>query len=389
MLSENTIDHLVQPIVTRQEAINTQVLTSIALSVREIGQLSPSDIKRMKLLVEMGADIRQLNAEIARLSNMQVKDIKSLIKTVAINTNIDAKPLYDYRHKSFIPYERNSKLQNFVKIVGNRTAGTYTNLANSKATGFLIRDLKNPNSLKFQSINDTYKSVIDEAIQSVQSGVDYRTAMRRTLKQLSDSGVRRLSWDSGYTQRLDTAVRRNILEGVRAIQQATEDLIGEEIGADGKELSVHINCALDHEPFQGHQFTNEEWEKLQNSENFKDVDGEQFSGVERVIGMWNCRHIGRSIIIGVTKPMYTKEKLQEFIRDNHEGYVLPNGKRITMYECTQMQRQMETRIRYAKDEQIVFQKSGNIEAAKIAQQKVIQYQQQYKSLKLHHEESFF
>ena len=379
MLSENTIDHLVQPIVTRQEAINTQVLTSIALSVREIGQLSPSDIKRMKLLVEMGADIRQLNAEIARLSNMQVKDIKSLIKTVAINTNIDAKPLYDYRHKSFIPYERNSKLQNFVKIVGNRTAGTYTNLANSKATGFLIRDLKNPNSLKFQSINDTYKSVIDEAIQSVQSGVDYRTAMRRTLKQLSDSGVRRLSWDSGYTQRLDTAVRRNILEGVRAIQQATEDLIGEEIGADGKELSVHINCALDHEPFQGHQFTNEEWEKLQNSENFKDVDGEQFSGVERVIGMWNCRHIGRSIIIGVTKPMYTKEKLQEFIRDNHEGYVLPNGKRITMYECTQMQRQMETRIRYAKDEQIVFQKSGNIEAAKIAQQKVIQYQQQYKS----------
>ena len=379
MLSENTIDHLVQPIVTRQEAINTKVLSSIALSVREIGQLSPSDINRMKLLVEMGADIRQMNEEIARLSNTQVREIKSLIKTVAIKTNIDAKPLYDYRHKSFIPYERNAKLQNFVKIIGNRTADTYTNLSNSKATGFLIRDLKNPNGLKFQSINDTYKSVIDEAIQSVQSGVDYRTAMRRTLKQLSDSGVRRLYWDSGYTQRLDTAVRRNILEGVRAIQQATEDLIGEEINADGKELSVHINCALDHEPFQGHQFTNEEWEKLQNSEDFKDIEGEHFTGVERVIGMWNCRHIGRSIIIGVTKPLYTKEELQEFIKDNHDGYVLPNGKRITMYECTQMQRQMETRIRYAKDEQIVFQQSGNIEAAKIAQQKVIQYQQQYKA----------
>lgn len=377
MLSESTIDRLVQPIATRQEAINTYVISKIALSVKEIGTVTSSDINRMKLLVDMGADIREMNQKLAQLSNVQVKDIKSLIKTVAIRTNTDAKPLYDYRHKSFIPYEKNSKLKSYVRIVGNRTAETYQNLSKSKATGFLIRDLKHPGILKFQSIDDTYKSVVDEAIQSVQSGVDYRTAMRKTLKQLSDSGIRRLSWDSGYTQRLDTAVRRNVLEGVTAIRQATEDMIGEEIGADGKELSVHINCALDHEPFQGHQLTNENWEKLQNSENFEDVDGQKFSGVERIIGIWNCRHIARSIIVGVTKPLHTKEELQEFIDDNHKGYVLPNGKHVTMYECTQIQRQMETKIRYAKDEQIVYQESGNTEAAKIARQKVIKYQQQY------------
>ena len=377
MLSESTIDNLAQPIIARQEYINICVLKSIAESVREIGEISPSQINRLKLMVEMGADIRKMNAEIATLSNKQVRDIKSLIKNVAIKTNIDAKPLYDYRHKSFIPYEHNSKLKSFVKIIGERTAGTYENISNSKATGFLIRDLKYPNSLKFQSINDTYKSIIDEAIQATQSGLDYRTAMRRTLKQLSDSGIRRLSWDSGYTQRLDTAVRRNILEGVRAIQQATEDALGEELGADGKELSVHINCALDHEPFQGHQFRNEEWEKLQNSEDFTDVNGQKFAGVQRVIGMWNCRHIARSIIVGVTKPLYSPEELQQFIDDNHEGYTLPNGKHLTMYECTQMQRQMETRIRYAKDEQIVYQTSGNMDAAKLARQKVINLSNEY------------
>lgn len=379
MLSENAIDYLVQPIVTRQEAINTYVLTKIAKSVKEIGQISPSDINRMKILVEYGADIREMNAELARMSDTQVKDIKTMIKTVAIRTSIDAKPLYDYRHKSFIPYERNTKLQGLVNIIGNRTAGTYENLSQSKATGFLIRDLQNPGRLKFQSIGDTYKSVIDEAVQASSSGVvDYRTAMRRTLKQLADSGIRRLSWDSGYTQRLDTAVRRNVLEGIRAINQAVEDAIGEEIGADGKELSVHVNCALDHEPFQGHQFTNEEWEKLQNSEDFQDVDGQQFAGVERIIGIWNCRHIARSIFVGVTKPVYSKKELQDFIDDNHKGYTLPNGKHLTMYECTQMQRQMETRIRYAKDEQIVFQQAGNMDAARIARQKVIKLTQEYK-----------
>lgn len=377
MLSENTIDHLVQPIITRQEAINTYVISKIALSVREIGQLSPSDINRMKLLVDMGADIREMNKELARMSNLQVKDIKGLIKTVAIKTNLDAKPLYDYRHKSFIPYEKNSKLKSFVKLVGDRTANTYQNISKSKAIGFMMRDMKYPGVKRFYNIDDAYKSIIDEAIQSTQSGIDYRTAMRRTMQQLADSGIRRLFWESGYTQRVDTSVRRNILEGVRAIQQATEDAIGEEIGADGKELSVHINCALDHEPFQGHQFTNENWEKLQNSEDFEDVDGVHFSGVERIIGIWNCRHIARSIIIGVTEPLYTKKELQDFIKDNHDGYILPNGKKITMYECTQMQRQMETAIRYAKDRQIVFQRSGDMEAAKIARQRVIQKQQEY------------
>lgn len=378
MLSETAIDNLVQPIITRQEDINTYVISKIAESVREIGIISSAEINRMRLLVELGADIRKMNEELAKMANMQVKDIKSLIRTVAIKTNIDAKPLYDYRHKSFIPFENNTKLQNISNIIGNRTAGTYTNLSNSKATGFLIRDLKNPGVLKFQAINDVYQSVIDEAIQAVSGNVvDFNVAMRRTLKQLSDSGIRRLYWESGYTQRLDTAVRRNILDGVRSIQQGVEDIVGEELDADGKELSAHIFCALDHEPFQGHQFTNENWENLQNSENFQDIQGRQFTGVDRVIGMWNCRHVARSIIVGVTKPIYSDEELEGFIADNHKGFVLPNGKHITMYECTQMQRQMETKIRYAKDEQIVFKEAGNIDAAKIARQKVKFYQQEY------------
>ena len=379
MLSENAIENLVDPIVDRQQYIELYVLETIADKVREVGQMSPSDVNRLKILAEYGSDIREMNNTIARLSNMQVRDIKSLIKTVAIDTHIDAKPLYDYRHRSYIPYDKNIKLQNTVRAIGDITANTYQNLSNSRATGFLIRDLQNPGKLKFQSIDDTYKSVVDEAIQATQSGVvDYRVAMRRTIRQLSDSGIRRLSWDSGYTQRLDTAVRRNVLEGVRAINQAIEDQIGEEISADGKELSAHANCALDHEPFQGHQFTNEEFEKLQNNEDFEDLLGNKFNGVARVIGQFNCRHIARSILVGITKPIHSIEQLQKFIDTNHEGYDLPNGKHITMYECTQMQRQMETKIRYAKEEQILMREVGDTDGVKRARLKVIRYTNEYK-----------
>lgn len=378
MLNESIVEQLVEPIVTRQEAINTYVVSKIAESVGKIGSLSPSQINRMKILVEYGTDIREMNEELARQSNMQVRDIKKLIKSAAIKVQSDAKPLYDYRHKSYIPYEKNRKLQQHVRIIGERTAGTYENISHSKATGFLIRDLKHPGVLKFQSIDDTYRTIIDEAIQAGQSRViDYRTAMRRSLKQLADSGIRRLSWDSGYTQRLDTAVRRNVLEGIRAIDQAIEDEIGKAIGADGKELSAHMYCAFDHEPFQGHMFTNEEYDKLQANEDFEDINGQKFDGVERRIGIWNCRHVAKSVILGVSKPTYTPAQLQEFIDKNQQGYTLPNGKHLTMYECTQMQRKLETRIRYAKDEQIAFQEAGDMYGAKLARAKVVALTKEY------------
>lgn len=378
MLSDDAINKLVQPIADRQEKINTFVISTIATKVREIGELSPSDINKLKILTSVGADIKQINAELAKLSNVQIRDIKTIIRNVAIDSHLDAKPLYDYRHKSFIPYEKNAKLQQLVNAIGNITANEYTNLSNSKAVGFLIRDFQNPTKLKFQSIGATYKSIIDEAIQaSVSNVLDYRVAIRRALKQLANSGIRRIYWDSGYTQRLDTAVRRNVLEGIRAIQQAIEDENGKRINATGKELSVHANCALDHEPFQGHQFTNEEFDKLQSNEDFIDVDNVHFAAVDRVIGQFNCRHIAKSIIVGVSKPRYTQKQLTEIIKKNHEGYILPNGKRISLYECTQLQRQMETKIRYAKDEQIVMQKAGDIKAAKLARQKVLKYAKEY------------
>ena len=371
MLNDNAIDSLIQPIIDRQEHINIFVLTTIANKVREIGTLSPSDIKKLKLLVGMATDIRLMNHELARLADLQIQDTKDLIKRVAIEAHLDAKPLYDYRHKSFIPYEKNSKLQQYVKAVSKQTAGTFTNLSKSKATGFLIRDLKNPTQLKFQSIDDTYKSVIDEAIQSVNSGVDYRVAMRRVMKQLVNSGIRRVVWENGYTQRLDTVVRRNLLEGIRSINQLIEDENGKILNADGKELSAHANCAVDHEPFQGHIFTNKEFDKLQSSSAFTDIDKQKFAPVARVIGEYNCRHIAYSVIIGVSKPRYTKEQLQQMIETNHKGYTLPNGQHKTLYECTQIQRRLETKIKSAKEEQMVMKASGNIIASRAARKRVV------------------
>ena len=53
------------------------------------------------------------------------------------------------------------------------------------------------------------------------------------------------------------------------------------------------------------------------------------------------------------------EDNQIMIEENNKGYTLPNGKHLTMYECTQMQRKYETNIRRAKDGWLMSKNSGD------------------------------
>lgn len=380
MLSDDAIEKLMQPIIDRQEDINNYVVGEIAKKIREVGKLSPSDIYKLERLFKSGADVRRINRELARLTGLQVVDIKNLIKTVALYSYVDTKPFYDYRHKSFLPFNKNIPLQRIVLSITRQTLKTYKNLSNT--TAFMIRDPKNPRILKPTSLSKTYQSVIDEAVQAAQSGtIDYGKAMRRTLKQLIDSGIRRVNYspESGrrYTKRLDSAVRMNLLDAVRQINQGVQDITGEQYGADGKELSAHPYSAPDHEPFQGKQFTNENWAKLQSNSSFQDVNGVKYGGVKRIIGQWNCHHFAWSIIIGYAKPNYTEEQLQEWAKKNAEGYTLPNGKHLTMYECTQYQRKMETAIRYAKDGQIAARVAGDKELIQKYQAKINRLTKEY------------
>ena len=375
MLSQEAIDNLAQPIIERQQKINEFVIGIICQRIKEIGHLLPSDIHRLERILKMGGDVKKINEEISRQTGLQVRDIKKLIKEVAYDAYMDTKPYYDYRHKSFIPFAKNEDLITLVNAVANQTANTYLNMSKSQA--FMIRDLSNPSVLKPTSLSKTYQTIIDEAIQSVQSGtIDYNTAMRRSIIQLADSGIRYVNFEteSGriYTQRMDTAVRRNVLDGVRAVNQAVQDETGKQFGADGKEITVHANPAKDHQFVQGHQFTNAEYEKLQGEDDvtFKDVQGRLYEHFDRHIGTCNCRHFAYSIIIGYATQNYTDKQLAKILADNEKGYTLPNGKHLTMYECTQYQRKLETQVRYAKDGQMAAQEAGNMTLAKEYQVKV-------------------
>lgn len=386
MLSENKIDSLIQPLLDRQNRIECTVMSAIAKRLKEVKLMLPSDIYKLQQLYRTGSDAQQINKKISELAEMSEQDIKNIVREVAQDYYKDAKPFYDYSQQAYISYEENIELQTAVQAIERVTLGDYTNLSNS--TAFILRDTANPLIIRPTPVSQTYQEVIDRAIQSVTLGAEsYNTQIPNAIRDLVSRGITAVDYitDKGipHRVRLDTVVRRNILDGIRNIGQAVQDVVGEQFGSDGVEISVHQYSAPDHEPIQGHQFTNEEYDKLQTGQEFEDVNGIKFQGIDRPIGMWNCRHFARSIIIGQATPNYTSEELEEIKRKNADGIAVKgkDGKEATksMYWCTQKQRQYELYMRQAKEGKAMAEIAGEDALKEEYQARVTQLQDEYKA----------
>lgn len=365
MLAQSILDELEEQFVRRQEKINMIVLSKIAENIKEIGEATPSDLYKIERLYKSGSDLRMIEKFLAQSTKLQEKEIEDILTKVAKEAYKDAEKYYKMKKVPFIPFVKNKEIQQAIAVIKKQTQGSYHNIA--KALAFVIRDPKNRKKLITTSVSKTYYTIIDKAIQTVQLGItDFHSAMRQALVELVDSGIRTVQYEaeSGRktTQRMDVAARRNILDGIRQTNQAMQDATGEQFGADGKEISVHAYSAPDHEPIQGHQFTNEEFANLQNQTDFKDYRGRRFKAIERRIGIWNCKHFVYAIVLPA-KPIYTDEQLEKFKEQNAKGYTDKNGKHRTMYECTQEQRRMEREIRAAKEKRAILKKSGDTEGA--------------------------
>ena len=93
----------------------------------------------------------------------------------------------------------------------------------------------------------------------------------------------------------------------------------------------------------------------------------------------NCYHTIFPIVIGASKPEYTNEQLQEIIDNNNKGFEL-DGKHYTNYEGTQLQRNLERKIREQKDIQILAKTSNNKELISESQKNITQLTRKYNEL---------
>lgn len=352
MITKKSFEKVSHNMAMRMESANLQALEVIANRVKEIGRLTADDVYRLELLRNIGADVKEMETYIAQATAMNIRDVDRVYKYQAKKIYKEQTKFYKASGIEQVPFEQNAKVNALVTAQANVTKNTFRNISNSTVMSFSRKNAKGEYVQVRRSVKRAYQDIVDEAINIVKSGaLDYNTAIEGALNRIADSGIRYVNYESGRTMNLYSAVRMNVMDGMRALAQDMRDQAGQEFGADGYEIDAHELCAEDHLDIQGRQFTEEEWqsEVIEPSEN----------GDIRPLGEMNCMHGWFPIKIGVSEPVYSKDELDEFAKSTTVKDIDIGGTKYSRYECGQLQRKIEHNVRQAKIKRAVKKTAGN------------------------------
>lgn len=375
MLSEDTLERLSERLVDRIENLNTYFIKKIGKQIKTIGSITPSQLSELMQSVQYGADIEELMNKIAEVTDMNVKDIYDIFEEVAKKNQNFSKKFYEYKKIKFIPYDENKILQEQVMNIARATANQYVNM--SKTFAYMTT---NSDGIKeYTSLSDIYQKITDEAVLSVSQGREsYQMAMKKAMKEMTSKGMRVIDYASGYSRRADSSVRMNMMDGIRRLNRELQEEFGKEFGADGVEISHHLYAAPDHiDTIDGRQFSTK-GEVTVDGIKYEDFDTINNS-LDRHVGELNCYHFPFQIVLGVSKPLYSKEQLEADKQANIKGFEF-EGVHYTMYEGTQLQRQIETKIRQYKDRQIGARAINDTDEVYRCQEKIRQLTEKYNDL---------
>lgn len=349
MLTNERVEGLRVAFERLADPITEYIIKDVARRVSQAGEFTSSAAYQIWRAQQLGKSRNEIEKAVADIMKKTVPEVRELFKQAAeVGYNFDI----DHLSREAVSFSENTSVQQIMDAAVKLAEENFQNI--TQTLGF-----KTPDGT-VHPLLDAYQRTTDYAFQKVITGAtDYNTAIRQACSKLAGSGVKYIDYASGVHTTLEAAIRRNMMGGLGLMVEEISKQNHEDLGADGWELSAHANSAPDHEPIQGKQYTDAEYEALNNS-------------LVRRIGTLNCGHNAFPIIIGVNEPQHTPEELEKFREDNEKG-VTVDGRHYTGYEATQMQRKLERAIR-AQKRRVMLAGEKDLPAAKV---KLARLRQEY------------
>lgn len=233
-----------------------------------------------------------------------------------------------------------------------------------------------------------YQWALDNAAMQIESGaINYNQAIASAVRQLADSGIKVVDYESGARSNIDTAVRRAVMTGVNQLNREYSRQSMDFLQTDLVLVSAHAGARdidgpkgfENHKKFQGKIYRWAEFtKKYPNASKKEYPDFEKSCGIGDVQGILgaNCRHTWAPFVEDVMEPTYTEEQLAHI--DDGLGCTF-DGKTYTAYEATQMQRRVERQIIKQKRLVKAYKASGQEDARITANAKLRRLNAKYKA----------
>lgn len=313
-------------------------------------------------LYELGVSKDEIDSLIQSTLNVSDDEIDRIYDEVVKSGYARNEELYTGKGKEYIPYAENKQLQQLVKAVKNQTKSEYRNITGS--LGFAMRNADN--TLSFTPLADFYQRSLDNGLMQIASGaVDYNTVLKKAVKAMTDSGLRTVDYASGWSNRVDVAVRRALMTGFNQVVAKVNEDNAEQLGTEYFEVSYHRGARPTHQVWQGRVYSKKELETV--------------CGLGTVTGLCgaNCYHSYSPFMKGIDTPTYSEEELDRMNEEENTPKEY-NGKEYTAYEAQQRQRQLETAMRADRQKiELLTQGGADDDTITGAKAKYFQRQDEY------------
>ena len=309
-------------------SLEIEVMEDVIRRIRINSEITRSADWQLYRLYELGKSKKSLRKAIKKAFNLDESSINQLYQNIIGKGYARDETLYKAKGKQFIPFEKNEALQQYISAIVKQALESMQNI--SQSLGFAV---KSGDKRVFKPIAKYYQTTLDNAINGIATGVfDYNTVLKQTVSEMTNSGLRTVDYETGWSNRADVAARRAVMTGLTQVTAKINEHNAEKLGTDMFEVSWHSGARPSHQVWQGRWYKSSELESIW--------------GLGSVTGLCgaNCYHSYYPVIPGVSVPTYTEEELDEMNRQEN----IPidyNGKQYTKYEALQRQRQLETRMR--------------------------------------------
>lgn len=342
------LDALPEELAELFRALEITLLEEICSRLKAADELNEVTVQDIQALRSHGIDLRNIEKAIRKTSGISETKLNELLNDVVERNQKYYTELIDLAHitqpKTLISVED-------TWAIYEQTKQTLRNI--TRSMGFLVdagRTMLPPAK--------AYQWALDNAVMQVQSSaINYNQAIKTAVKQLADSGLKVVDYESGHRDQIDVAARRAVMTGVNQICAKYTEQSAQYLETPYFEVSAHSGARdvpgpspwSSHKEWQGKVYSTRSGDIYPN---IYDVCG--LGAVDGLEGA-NCRHRRFPWVESVSERTYTDEQLEHI--DDGLGCTF-DGKSYTAYEATQMQRRVEREVRKLKREKAAYKAAG-------------------------------
>lgn len=340
------LDALPEELAELFRALEITLLEEICSRLKAADELNEVTAQDIQALRSHGIDLKSIEEAISKTAGISKQKLNSLLNDVVERNQKYYTEVIDLAH---VTQPETLVDEAAVDAIKRQTHDTFRNLTASM--GFLVGNtmLKPARA---------YQWALDNAEMQIQSGaISYNQAIKTAVKQLADSGLKVVDYESGHRDHIDVAARRSVMTGVNQICAKYTEQSAEYLDTPYFEVSAHAGARdkLGPSPWSSHK----DWQGKVYSIRAGDIYPNIYEvcGLGAVDGLEgaNCRHRRNVWVEGVSERTYTDDQLAHI--DDDLGCEF-DGKKYTAYEATQMQRRVEREVRRLKREKAAYKAAG-------------------------------